>query len=103
MAGRVVDLRTQVGVGKIVRINRAPVFINPRDNKKYTSTRRDDNIRTKLPNIPWLEPEINGIRYGQLIHPTTNLETLGKAYSNGCISLRESDAWSVFFYAPLGT
>lgn len=102
MAGGVVDMRTQVGVGKIVRVNRNPVFINPRDNKKYLVTHRDDNIVTKLPNIPWLEPEINGTRYGQLFHPTTNLETLGKAYSNGCIGLRESDSWSLYFFAPLG-
>jgi hypothetical protein len=103
MAKKVLDLRTLPGEGKIVRINRDPIFINPRDNKRYKVTRRDDNVVTALPNIPWLEPEINGMRYGQLIHPTTNLETLGKAYSNGCIGLREADAWSVYFYAPLGT
>ena len=57
----------------------------------------------KLPAIPWIEPAINGIRLGQLIHPTTNLATLNKASSNGCIGLRESDAWYVYYYAPLGT
>jgi len=103
MAKSTINLRTMPGNGKIVRINRNPSFINPRDNKRYKVTRRDDNIVTALPNIPWLEPEINGIRYGQLIHPTTNLETLGKPVSNGCIGLRESDAWSIYFYAPLGT
>jgi hypothetical protein len=103
MAGREVDLRTKPGVGRIVRVNREPVFINPRDNRRYSVTRRDDDVVTKLPNIPWLEPEVDGIRIGQLIHPTTNLSTLGKASSNGCIGLRESDAWSVYFFAPLGT
>ena len=103
MAGKKVNLRTIPGEGKIVRINRTPVFINPKDNKRYKVTHRDDDVVTDLPNIPWLEPEINGIRYGQLIHPTTNLETLGKPVSNGCIGLREADAWTVFFYAPIGT
>lgn len=50
-----------------------------------------------------LEPAIDGIRIGQLIHLTTNLATLGKLSSNGCIGLRESDAWMVYYYAPLGT
>ncbi len=103
MAKKVLDLRTLPGEGKIVRVNREPIFINPKDNKRYKVTRRDDDVVTSLPNIPWLEPEINGMRYGQLIHPTTNLETIGKAYSNGCIGLREADAWSVYFYAPLET
>lgn len=103
MSGTVVDMRTHTGTGTIVRINRNPVFKNPKDNKAYEVTRRDDHIVTELPITPWIEPEINGIRYGQMIHPTTNLNTLGKAYSNGCIGLRESDAWSVYFYAPLGT
>ena len=103
MAGREIDLRTKTGTGKIVAINKKPVFTNPVDNKKYKGTYRDDRVLTKLPNIPWLETEINGIRNGQMIHPTTNLETIGKPISNGCIGLREKDAWSVYFYAPVGT
>jgi hypothetical protein len=103
MAGRVVDLRTQTGVGYIWRINKNPVFINPKDNHRYEVTRRDDGKITKLPRIPWLDPELNGHRFGQLIHPTTNPETLGKAYSNGCIGMREGDMWRVYYYAPIGT
>ncbi|EPR73789.1 hypothetical protein ADIWIN_1149 [Winogradskyella psychrotolerans RS-3] len=103
MAKREVDMRTKPGIGKIVRVNKAPLFINPKDNHKYYTTKRDDNNVTKLPAIPWIEPEINGQRFGQLIHPTTNMATLGKAYSNGCIGLRESDAWFVYYYAPLNT
>ncbi len=103
MAGRSVKLSTHPGTGEIVRINRRPDFINPANNKRYKVTRRDDGKVTKLPNIPWIEPEINGQRYGQLIHPTTNIKTLGKAYSNGCIGMRESDSWRVYFHAPLGT
>lgn len=103
MAKREVDMRTMPGEGEIVRVNKNPAFINPQNNSRYYTTSRDDGKRTALPAIPWLEPSINGIRIGQLIHPTTNLETLGKASSNGCIGLRESDAWIVYYYAPLGT
>ena len=56
-----------------------------------------------MPVIPWIETEINGIRNGQMIHPTTNPETLGKAYSNGCIGVSESDAWIIYYHAPLNT
>ena len=103
MAKAQVDMRTKIGTGEIIRVNRKPVFANPTDNHKYTATTRDDGKRTALPAIPWLEPSIDGRSVGQLIHPTTNLATLGKVYSNGCIGLRESDAWIVYYYAPLGT
>jgi len=103
MAGREVNLRTHTGVGKIVRINKKPAFINPADNRMYHQTTRDDGVRTDLPTIPWLEPMINGLLYGQLIHPTTNPGTLGRKSSNGCIGTRECDAWLIYYYAPLGT
>ena len=103
MAKREVDMRTMPGKGEIVRVNKNPAFINPQNNLRYYTTKRDDGNRTALPAIPWLEPAIEGRRIGQLIHPTTNLETLGKAISNGCIGLRESDAWVVYYYAPVGT
>ncbi len=103
MAGRVVDLRTHAGKGIIVQHSKNPVFINPADNKVYHVTHRDDGIVTHLPNVPWLVPEINGVRYGQLIHPTTNIETLGKAYSNGCIGTSESAAWHLYYHSPVGT
>lgn len=103
MAKREVDLRTQPGVGEIVRIARDPAYINPRNNKRYSVTKRDDGKVTQLPRIPWLEPVIDGQRFGQLIHPTTNIGTLGKAYSNGCVGTSEADAWIIYFHAPLGT
>ncbi len=103
MAGRVVDLRTAVGEGSIVRIERYPAWINPSDCKPYEVTRRDDGLLTACPQIPWLEPEINGQRLGHLIHPTTNPRTVGRAYSNGCVGMREADAWYVYYHAPLGT
>jgi hypothetical protein len=103
LAHHEVNLRTPIGEGSIIRIERNPLYINPVDGKRYKTTRRDDGHYTQLPRIPFLEPEINGIRSGALIHPTTNLSTLGKAVSNGCVGLSEADAWLVYYYAPLGT
>lgn len=103
MAEREVDLKTKTGVGRIVRVNKKPMFINPANNHRYYQTTRDDGIITSLPRVPWLITEINGVEHGQLIHPTTNLETLGKTYSNGCVGTRESDAWYIYYYAPPGT
>jgi len=102
-AGREVDLRTPIGIGKIVRIDRDPDFVDPVTGKAFSTTQRDDGRRTMMPQIPWLEPEINGIRSGALIHPTTNPITLGKAYSNGCIGTPEGAAWLIYYHAPVGT
>lgn len=103
MANRTVDLRTKTGIGFIVNHVRNPDYYNPVDGHQYFVTRRDDNKITALPQIPFLETEINGMKNGQLIHPTTNPATLGKAYSNGCIGTKESDAWIIYYYAPIGT
>jgi L,D-transpeptidase ErfK/SrfK len=103
MAGREVDLRTPTGDGRIVRIERNPSWIDPCNCKPYTETHRDDGRVTRCPQIPWLEPEIEGLRPGCLIHPTTNPKTLGKAYSNGCEGMREADAWVAYYHAPVGT
>ncbi len=100
---RKVDMKTKTGVGEIVKINRDPRWQNPVDGHEYKTTLRDDLRRTLVPRIPFLNPEINGHRWGQLIHPTTNPETLGKAYSNGCIGTGEGDAWRIYFHAPIGT
>ncbi|MDF4204268.1 L,D-transpeptidase [Maribacter sp. SA7] len=100
---RVTDLRTKTGKGTIVRHAKHPDFYNPVNGKRFYITRRDDGKTTMMPQIPWIETEINNIRNGQMIHPTTNPKTLGKAYSNGCIGLGEGDAWRVYYYAPLGT
>lgn len=101
--GHLVDLRTLTGTGEIIRVNRFPIFIDPVTGEKFKFTKRDDHKTTMMPQIPWLEPSINGQRYGQMIHPTTNPRSLGKAASNGCIGLSEADAWRVYFFAPLGT
>ncbi len=102
-AGHRVDLRTRTGSGEIIRVNRYPIFIDPVTGERFKFTKRDDHQTTLMPQIPWLEPAINGQRYGQMIHPTTNPRTLGKSASNGCIGVSEADAWRIYFYAPLGT
>lgn len=103
MSGRTEDLRTKTGMGNIIGYNKNPRYVNPCNNKEYFATRRDDDSLTKLPRIPFIETEINGLRHGQMIHPTTNPETLGKAYSNGCIGTAEADAWVIYYHAPIGT
>jgi L,D-transpeptidase ErfK/SrfK len=103
MGDKITDLRTMTGRGEIVRLERNPKFYNPVDQKRFYLTKRDDKKTTLMPQIPWIETEINGIRNGQMIHPTTNPKTLGKASSNGCIGTKESDAWIIYYYAPLGT
>jgi len=98
------DLRTRTGTGTIIRINRRPTyFVDPHTGTKLVETKRDDRRKTRMPMIPWIEPEIDGHRYGQLIHPTTNPESLGKAWSNGCIGLSEADAWRLYYHTPVGT
>jgi L,D-transpeptidase ErfK/SrfK len=101
--GRETDWRTRLGTGEITGIYRNPVFRNLQTGKVFELTRRDDGRTTRMPQIPTLEPEIDGVCSGQLIHATTNPATLGKAYSHGCIGTREGDAWRIYYYAPLGT
>jgi len=103
MSGRIQDLKTKTGTGKIVRHFRNPKYVNPVNNHEYLVTKRDDNLVTKLPQIPSIETEINGFRHGQLIHTTTNPNTLGKAYSNGCIGTKEADAWVIYYHTPIDT
>lgn len=103
MGARITDLRTIPGEGSIIGHVKNPDYYNPVNGNQYFSTRRDDNEVTKLPQIPFLETEINNVRNGQLIHPTTNPISLGKAYSNGCIGTSEEDAWVIYYHAPIGT
>ena len=103
MGNRITDLKTIAGNGKIVNYNRYPNYYNPVNGHQYYLTRRGDHKVTKLPQIPFIETEIEGVRNGQLIHPTTNQNTLNKAYSNGCIGTSEAHAWIIYYYAPIGT
>lgn len=103
MGDRITNLRTKTGEGHIAGFQRDPDFYDPVTGKPFEITRRDDDQITLMPQIPWIVTEINGIRNGQLIHPTTNPKTLGKAYSNGCIGVKEGDAWIIYYHCPIGT
>ncbi|EAR00097.1 L,D-transpeptidase [Maribacter sp. HTCC2170] len=103
MGDRFTDLRTKQGNGMVIEYRRNPDFYNPVTGTQFFRTRRDDGKTTLMPQIPWIVTEINGIRNGQLIHPTTNPKSLGKAYSNGCIGVKESDAWRIYYQCPIGT
>jgi L,D-transpeptidase ErfK/SrfK len=103
MGDRFTDLRTKQGEGRIIDFRKNPDFYNPTTGKQFFETRRDDGKTTLMPQIPWIVTEINGIRNGQLIHPTTNPKSLGKASSNGCIGVKESDAWRLYYHCPIGT
>ena len=103
MTDRVTDLKTKTGKGHIVGFRRNPDFYNPVTGKKFRYTKRDDGNTTLMPQIPWIETEIKGVKNGQLIHPTTNPITLEKAYSNGCIGIKESHAWILYYDCPIGT
>jgi L,D-transpeptidase ErfK/SrfK len=103
MGDRITDLRTKTGLGRIIRHERYPDFYNPTNGRQFYVTRRDNDSVTLMPQIPWIETEIDGVRNGQMIHPTTNPETLEKAYSNGCIGTKEGDGWIIYYYAPLET
>ena len=96
-------LRTRTGNGKIINTYFKSSFLDPVTGKTSEKTKRDDGDSTFLPLMPWLEPEINGESFGQLIHPTSNKNTLGKAYSNGCIGTGEDSMWYIYYYAPVGT
>ncbi len=103
MGDKLTDLKTLQGKGQIIGYRKNPAFYNPTTGKQFFVTRRDDNKTTLMPQIPWIVTEIDGIRNGQLIHPTTNPKSLGKAYSNGCIGVKESDAWRIYYQCPIGT
>lgn len=103
MGDRITNLKTRIGDGQIVAHVKNPEYYNPVNGQQFYITKRDDEKITKMPQIPWIETEINGMYYGQLIHPTTNPKTLGKAYSNGCIGTKEADAWIIYYFAPIGT
>jgi len=103
LVGRTVNLRTPQGTGEIVAVLRNPVFYNLKTGEKYEQTKRDDGRYTLMPAIPSLEPMINGVRYGHMFHATTNINSLGKAYSHGCIGMSEADMWSLYYHAPVGS
>lgn len=53
--------------------------------------------------IRGLELRIDGRVSGQIIHSTTNPETVGHVYSSGCLGLYEDDMLELFERTPKGT
>lgn len=98
-----VDLRTRTGKGIVYYTERNPTWINPANGEKYFETKRDDGVVTKMSITPSITFLLNGYVSGQLIHATTNPETLGRAYSNGCIGTAENEIWTIYYYCPPGT
>jgi L,D-transpeptidase ErfK/SrfK len=78
MGDRMTNFRIKCGESQIIRHERNPDFYNPENGHRFYVTKRDDERITMM-------PQINGIRNGQMIHPTTNPKTLRMAYSHGCI------------------
>lgn len=100
---RVADLRTPIGEGEIIHVYREPRYLDLETGQPYEETKRDDGRVTKMPIVPSLEPSLNGIRPGTMIHATTNPRSLGKATSHGCIGTTETDAWTIYYHCPIGT
>ncbi len=98
-----IQMETVTGSGVLVHINKTPEFLKFSSGEKITHTRRDDGQLTLMPQVPAFEPSIAGRRLGQLIHATTNPNTLGKAVSHGCIGTSEANAWVIYFYSMVGT
>lgn len=61
--------------------------------------------RIKIPydKIKGLELEINGVITGQIIHATTNPETLGHACSSGCVGMSIEDMLDLYARVKPGT
>ncbi|MCK5684876.1 L,D-transpeptidase [bacterium] len=98
---------TDIGNGVIVKKISNPVFrytIGENTGEIITKSRIYDTPNGKLLKVipmPYermrsLEPMINGKRNGQMIHSTTNSETIGFAWSSGCIGLTIKDMLELY-------
>ncbi len=98
---------TDLGNGIIVQKIVNPVFrytIGEQAGEIITKSRIYDTPNGKLLKIipmPYekmrsLEPMINGKRNGQMIHSTTNSETIGFAWSSGCVGLNIDDMLELY-------
>lgn len=105
---------TEIGKGYIINKIRKPVFrytIGDNAGEVITQSRIYDQPNGKLIKVipmPYedmrsLEPYINGKRNGQMIHSTTNSETIGYPWSSGCIGLKIDDMLKLYEKVPLHT
>ena len=56
---KIIDLKTKIGSGYIINQVRNPDYYNPVNGHQYFVTIRDDNKITAMPQIPFIETEIN--------------------------------------------
>lgn len=108
------EKKTITGVGSITRKFKTSYFRytdgpNKGEIIRYSNIKDRYNgkviKRIKIPyeKIRGLELEINGIITGQIIHATTNPETLGYACSSGCVGLSIDDMLDLYSKVNVGT
>ncbi len=106
--------KTITGVGSITKKFKTSYFrysSGPQKGEiiRYSNIRSSYNgkiiKRIKIPydKIKGLELEINGVITGQIIHATTNPETLGHACSSGCVGLSVEDMLDLYARVKAGT
>ncbi len=106
--------KTITGVGSVTKKFKTSYFRYSSGEQKgeiirYSNIRSSFNgkivKRIKIPydKIKGLELEINGVVTGQIIHATTNPETLGHACSSGCIGLSIEDMLDLYARVKTGT
>lgn len=108
------DKKTITGLGSVTRKFKTSYFrysSGPQQGEiiRYSNIRSSYNgkivKRIKIPydKIRGLELEINGVVTGQIIHATTNPETLGHACSSGCIGMSIEDMLDLYARVKPGT
>jgi hypothetical protein len=106
--------KTITGVGSVTKKFKTSYFrysSGPQQGEiiRYSNIRNTYNgkivKRIKIPydKIRGLELEINGIVTGQIIHATTNPETLGHACSSGCVGMSIEDMLDLYGRVKPGT
>jgi hypothetical protein len=106
--------KTITGIGSITRKFQTSYFryaSGPQQGEiiRYSNIRNTYNgkivKRIKIPydKIRGLELEINGEVTGQIIHATTNPETLGHACSSGCVGMSIEDMLDLYGRVKPGT
>lgn len=106
--------KTITGIGSITKKFKTSYFryaSGPQKGEviRYSNIRSSYNgkivKRIKIPydKIRGLELEINGVVTGQIIHATTNPETLGHACSSGCVGMSVEDMLDLYARVKPGT
>lgn len=109
------ETRTLTGDGIVSRVFKPAYFRYDKGEKagevivKSTVRRYVGGPELRVIDIPYaermrgLELELDGRVSGQIIHSTTNPETIGHVTSNGCVGMYEADMLELFDLAGAGT